>query len=101
MKRLNKAYVRNSRTYNLRKRDVEFFVGDRVWKRNKVLSNASKAFAQKLAPRYVPCTVRRKLSKLAYELVDESNANIGVWHIKDLKPFISAEDSDVESQGGG
>lgn len=99
MKRLNKAYVRNSRTYNLRKRDVEFFVGDRVWKRNKVLSNASKAFAQKLAPRYVPCTVRRKLSKLAYELVDESNANIGVWHIKDLKPFISAEDSDVESQG--
>ena len=69
----------------MRKEEVEFFVGD---KRNKVLSNASKAFAQKLAPRYVLCMVRKKLSRLAYELVDESNTNLGVWHIKDLKPFI-------------
>ncbi|CAH1383307.1 unnamed protein product, partial [Tenebrio molitor] len=69
---LHKAHERNERSYNLRKRDAEFFVGDKVWKRNKVLSSAAKDFAQKLAPRYVLCTITRKLSKLAYALEDEN-----------------------------
>jgi hypothetical protein len=84
---LHKAHERNERSYNLRKRDAEFFVGDKVWKRNKVLSSAAKDFAQKLAPRYVLCTITRKLSKLAYALEDENRADLGVWHMKDLKEF--------------
>ncbi|KAH0817198.1 hypothetical protein GEV33_005593 [Tenebrio molitor] len=82
---LRKAHERNERSYNLRKRDAEFFVSDKVWKRNKVLSSAAKDFAQKLAPRYVLCTITRKLSKLAYALEDENRAGLGVWHMKDLK----------------
>lgn len=86
-KGLHQAHERNKKTYNFRKRDIEFFVNDMVWKRNKVLSDAKKDFAKKLAPKYVLCKIKRKLSKLTYELVDENNQNIGIWHIKDLKPY--------------
>lgn len=65
-KRLNLAYQRNARQYNLHKRDVEFSVGDKVWKRNKVLSDASKNFSAKLAEEYVLCTVSKKLSRLVW-----------------------------------
>lgn len=67
--RLHVAQDKNSKAYNLRKRDVEFFVGDFVWKRNKVLSNAAQDFAGKLAPRYTLC--KKKISKLVYVLVNE------------------------------
>lgn len=33
-KRLYKAYLRNAHQYNLRKRDLKFRIGDKVWKRN-------------------------------------------------------------------
>ena len=78
---------------------MEFFVGDRVWKKNKVLSDASKSFTKKLAPRYILCSVKKKFFKLAYELVDENNRNQGVWHIKDLKPYkhvFANTDDDTE-----
>lgn len=90
---LNKAYLKNQRTYDLRKRDVEFFVGDKVWKRNKVLSDASKGFTQKLAPKYVLCTVSKKLSKLVYALKHENGTDAGSWHVKDLKPYFGPEPS--------
>jgi hypothetical protein len=32
-------------------------------------------------------TITRKLSKLAYALEDENRADLGVWHMKDLKEF--------------
>lgn len=60
-KRLNKAYEKNTRSYNLRKRETEFFVGDKVWKKNKVLSDAAQSFAQKVAPRYELCIVNKKI----------------------------------------
>lgn len=47
---LHKAHRKNKKTYMLRKQELEFFVGNRVWKKNKVLSDAAKNFAQKLAP---------------------------------------------------
>lgn len=56
-------------------------------KKNIVLSNASKNFAQKLAPRYVLCTVHKKKSKLVYVLKNEDGSNAGQWHIQDLKPY--------------
>lgn len=81
------AFLNFGKTYNLRKRDVEFFVGDLVWRRNRVLSNAAQDFASKLAPRYVSCKVKKKLSKLIYALVDKDGVNVGQWHLKDLKPY--------------
>lgn len=88
--KLNMAYKRNAHYYNLRKRDVEFFVGDKVWKKNKVLSDAAQNFAQKLAPRYVLCTIRKKISKLVYTLENEDGSDVGNWHVKDLKPYFGS-----------
>ncbi|KAG5874963.1 hypothetical protein JTB14_016759 [Gonioctena quinquepunctata] len=67
--------------------DLEFHVGDKVWKRNKVLSNASKNFSSKLAPRYSLCTIAKKKSKLVHDLENENGSNAGEWHLQDLKPY--------------
>lgn len=88
-KRLSDAHQRSAENYNLRKRDLEFFVGDCVWKRNKILSDASQDFAKKLAPKFVLCKVKRKISKLVYALSNQDGSNAGIWHIKDLKPYLS------------
>lgn len=87
--RLRAAHDKNSKSYNLRKRDTQFFVGDFVWKRNKVLSNAAQDFAGKLAPRYTLCKVKKKISRLIYDLVNEDGSGAGRWHVKDLKPYYN------------
>lgn len=91
--KLNAAYIRNSSTYNLRKRDVVFEVGDRVWRRNKVLSNAATGFSAKLAPKYVLCTIKNKISRLVYQLTNADGSDAGNWHIKDLKRCFASDES--------
>lgn len=91
VKRLDAAYVRNANAYNLRRRDTQFQVGDLVWKRNVVLSDKSKNFASKLAPRYILCSVVVVHSRLVYSLRTISGDDIGRWHIKDLKPYLGEE----------
>ena len=83
--RLHTAYERSARQYNLRRRPLEFSVNDRVWKRNFTLSNAANYYSAKLAPKFIPAIVVRKISALTYELKDDSGKNLGVWHVKDLK----------------
>ncbi|KAB0803439.1 hypothetical protein PPYR_00409, partial [Photinus pyralis] len=39
--------------YNLRHRQITYKKGDYVWKRNFVLSDASKNFSAKLAPKFI------------------------------------------------
>lgn len=92
--KLHAAYIRNSKAYNLRRKDFVFKNGDKVWRKNKVLSDASKKFSAKLAPKYVLRKVRRKVSRVCYELQDMSNSSDGIWHIKDLKPYFGSN-SDV------
>lgn len=84
--RLHKAYERNAKYYDLRKRPLRFELGDTVWKRTYYLSDATKNFSKKLAPKYVPCMVTQVVSPLVYELVDQAGKPLGRWHIKDLKP---------------
>ena len=91
---LDKAYLRNKRHYDMRKRSYSFEVGDLVWKRNLVLSNAAMGFAAKLAPKRILCRVSVKRSSLVYELVDLDGRDQGAWHIKDLSPFLGTEVTD-------
>lgn len=84
-KRLHSAYQKNQTRYNFRKRTLTFVKGDVVWKKNYVLSSAADNFSQKLAPKYVRCTVKEVTGPLTYRLSDERGRNIGVWHVKDLK----------------
>lgn len=82
---LLKAYSRNTRSYNLRRKNVEFNVGDVVWKRTYYQSDKDKYFSKKLAPKYVKCKVIKKQSPIVYDLVDSQGKPLGTWHIKDLK----------------
>lgn len=88
--KLHKAYLRNSKSYNLRKRDFQFNIGDKVWKRNKVLSEAVSKFSAKLAPKYILCIIKKKISRLVYSLENMDGTFAGEWHIKDLKPYYGS-----------
>lgn len=88
--RLEDAQERNKKVYNLRRRTVSYEVGDKVWKKNKVLSDASKGIKAGLCPMFVgPYTISRKLGSWTYELQDDSGRSVGVWHVQDLKPVQS------------
>lgn len=96
--RLKKAYDRSSRHYNLRHRDERFSVGQDVWKRNFVISDATKQITSKLSPKFTgPFTVHRVVSPWTYELIDKNGKLIGIWHAKDLKahPPDDVEDETV------
>lgn len=85
-KRLTDAYNRARHRYDLRRRDERFRLKQIVWKRNYFLSDASKNFTSKLAPKFSgPYTITRILSPWTYELSDASNRVIGIYHAKDIK----------------
>lgn len=85
-KRLDDAARRSERTYNLRRRPVEFAVSQPVWRKNFVQSDAANYFTSKLAPKFVgPFYIRKRLSPWTYELQDKDGVSKGVWNIKDLK----------------
>lgn len=87
---LRKAAESQKRSYDLRRRNVNFNVGDQVLRRNYVLSKASKHFSASLAPKFVgPYVVHGKQGPNIYELVDKDGNDSGRWHVKDLKPFQS------------
>lgn len=92
--KLNKAYQRNEKQYNLRRRDISFKEGDKVWRRNKVLSDASNKFSAKLSPKYVLCVVSEKISRVVYNLKFLDGSDAGRWHVKDLKVYLGSN-SDV------
>lgn len=82
---LIKAHSRNCSTYNLRRKNVDFNVGDTVWKRTFYLSDKENKFSKKLAPKFIKCRIISKHSKLVYELEDMSGNKLGAWHVKDFK----------------
>lgn len=89
-KRLAKTSEKMTSRYNLRRRDVEYIVGQEVYKRNYVLSDASKYYNAKLAPKFTgPFIIHKRLSPWTYELKDLSGNPKGVWNVKDLKSVLS------------
>ena len=82
---LIKAHTRNCGNYNLRRKQVDFNVGDYVWKRTYYQSDKDNKFAKKLAPKFVKCRIIAKKSPLVFVLQDMQGKNLGDWHIKDIK----------------
>lgn len=82
--RIRKAHTRSAHGYNLRRRDDKLRMGQQVWRRNHVLSDATKYFSAKLGPKYVgPFTITNIVSPWTYELLDHTGRT-STWHIKDL-----------------
>lgn len=85
-KNLDKASIRASQTYNLRHRNEQFNIGQKVWRKNFILSDASKYISKKLCPKFIgPLTVHKKVSPWTYTLKDEKGKICGTYNIKDLK----------------
>lgn len=71
-------------------------MGDKVFRREVVLSSAEKGFAAKLAPKYSgPYTVTKVVSPVVYNLKNISGKVLRRIHIKDLK--LADDSSDVET----
>lgn len=92
--RLVAAQERNRNVYNLRRRPVNYNIGDLVWRKNRVLSDAAKGIKAGLCPAFIgPYVVRRKVGSWTYELEDEDGKPLnGTWHVQDLKPVVEVED---------
>jgi len=87
-KKLDIAHKKSADRYNLRRRSLEFNVGDLVLKRNFVQSDAAAYFSSKLTPRFTgPYRIDKRTSSVTYVLKDMDGSNIGVWHVSDLKPY--------------
>lgn len=93
--KLAKAQERYRKYYNLRRRPVQYSIGERVWRKNKVTSDASKSFNAKLSPKYIgPFVIKMKIGSCSYELLDSAGKPAGVWHVQDLKPVNFDSDED-------
>lgn len=84
---LARAFQRQEKYYNLRRRPWKPRLGEHVWKKHHPLSNKADAFNAKLAPKYVgPLEVRVIRSPVIVDL----RSKRGKWyrniHIQDLKP---------------
>lgn len=91
-KRLQLAHERGKKVYDLRRRPVSFQPGDRVWRRNKVQSDAAAGFNAKLAPKFLgPFKVRRRVGTCSYEIEDDGG-KLGIWHVQDLKSAMDQPD---------
>ncbi|KAK9718339.1 hypothetical protein QE152_g23253 [Popillia japonica] len=70
--RLQRAYEKSKHRYDLRHRPVSFYPNQVVWRKNFVLSDASKFYAAKLADKFIgPFLIHRKVSPTTYELKDQ------------------------------
>lgn len=85
IKHLRAAYLSHASKYNLRARPRKFLVGQKVYVRNFVLSNASANFAAKLAPKFIPGIIVRSVGSVAYEIKNPEGKLMGIYHAKDIK----------------
>lgn len=79
------SHQRNAQRYNTRRKDVQFNVGDTVWKRCHFQSDKGAHFSKKLAPKFQKCRIKAKRSPLVYIVEDMAGRDLGAWHVKDFK----------------
>lgn len=84
-KNLRSSYEQSRKYYDKDSTNIQFKIGDFVWKRNFTQSDAARKITAKFAPRYIKCKVIRKVGSSSYELENEQGKNVGVWSARNLK----------------
>ena len=89
IRNFDKAFKKQSKQYNPRRRQLQLFIGDLVLTRSRIQSSKIKNFAAKLNPKYTgPFKVTKILSPNVYQICDLTNNKLSKVHIQDLKPYI-------------
>lgn len=84
--KLQDAYEKREKRYNLRARPIAFARGDQVFRRNFVLSNAGKRFCAKLAPKFVPAVILERVGSNCYRLAEPDGKPLpGTYSTADIK----------------
>lgn len=99
--RMHRSYLNNKKHYDISRRSVTFNEGDEVFLRNFVKSDASKSFSKKLAPKYVPGTISRKVSPIVFEVNDHQGNSLGKWHVQDMRRGLPIDEKERNSRGEG
>lgn len=85
-KNLKIAYEKYSKYYNLRSgKLLEFEVGQKVLKMNHFLSDKTKAFNAKLAPKFSEAIIKKRVGNVCYMLQDINGKSLGLYHVSQLK----------------
>lgn len=70
--------------YDKKAKPLTFQINERVWRKNRELSNAFQHFSQKLAPKYVPAKIVERLGQSTYKVKDEVGGVLHRIHANDL-----------------
>src|SRR5437868_9342049 len=89
MIRMTNCQKKNSYYYNKKRKDVEFFKGDKVLLKNHIHGSKEKNIQLKLTPKYKDnvFVIGKKYSPLTYELLDLNGKSKGWNHIFNLKLY--------------
>lgn len=79
-KRINEAREKYIKRYNLRTREIEYKVGDIVFRENTILSDASKSISRKLAPKRIKAEIIQKTGTNTYMLRDVESGKTAIFH---------------------
>lgn len=82
---LEKAHSDYEKVYNTRSRSIKYTVGEEVFRRNFILSDATKGISAKLSPKFLKMRIRKVIGNQLYELEDMNGKRIGIYHSKDLR----------------
>ena len=84
-----RAFQRQQRNFNLRRRDWQPSIGESVLKKQNVLSSKIDDRNAKLCEKFIgPFVVVKKISPVIFNLQSEDGIITERIHVKDLKPFI-------------
>lgn len=81
---VDRAHQSYRRQYDKGTKPIRFDVGERVWCKNRVLSNAGAALSQKLCPKFIPGRIIRRLGNDVYHVQTEENSALLKLHANDL-----------------
>lgn len=94
---LARAFERQQKHYDLRRRNWKPKIGEWVWRREHPLSKKTDSFNAKLAPKFSgPYEVRQIISPVIFNLRSKRGKWLRHVHIQDLKPADKESDEETE-----
>uniref|UniRef100_A0A8C4S126 Integrase catalytic domain-containing protein n=1 Tax=Erpetoichthys calabaricus TaxID=27687 RepID=A0A8C4S126_ERPCA len=101
--RLVSSTSRHAKLYNARRKEAHFQPGDLVWIRAHHLSDASKRFSAKLAPKWLgPAKIISQTGPVNFQFQRGigTDSKIDTIHVANLKPYFGPPLSKVGGGGG-